>query len=476
MANITKRTNSKGITTYYFRVCVGRNELGEQIRVSDSWVVPSDMTPYKAKKIAEQKALEFETKALGNEISEKIKFEEFSKKWLKSYAEKQLRLRTIESNKQMLKRVNKEIGHLYLDNIKPTTLIALYEKLEEPRYEKTYSLREDINLKDLLHKNNILIKQVAKKSKVALDTINRLENGKRVSFETAKRISDSVNLEVKDLFRKHIEEKVYSAKTIRNYHALIRKILGTAVMWQYIPSNPCERVQPPRVKRQEAYCMTEEEVQIMLNNLPNLPIELQAFFFISLDTGARRGELLGLTWEDIDFNKHTIDINKANLYLPNFGIFTDETKNEYSNRIVKVSSSSMLYLQRLLDKRKKQSELLGTAWNNSNNNCFVDDMGNPINPNYMTAKFRQFVRESGLNDKIHLHTLRHTSASLLVFNNINLKAVSSRLGHASTQTTAMIYEHQIRRADDQASEVLEKVLASPRLVLDSDNNYKGIAK
>lgn len=461
MAQIVSRTNKKGQTTYYFRVCVGRSTEGNKIIANSSWQAPLDMTPSKANKIANQKAMEFEKAVLNEEVSERIKFEDFSKKWIKLYAEKQLRKRTVSSDITMLERINKEIGFMYMDKIKPTTILGFYEKLEEPIIIKKYS--QSIDLKKLIKERGLKIKDVATASNIAVNTIDRLSYGESVSEEIAIRICDTLGLNIKKAFNVQVEEKRLSTKTIRNHHALIRKIMETAVQWQVIPSNPCARVQPPRVRKKESYCMNEEEVNVLLSNLQILPLNMQAYFFIALDTGARRGELLGLTWDDINFEKQTIDINKAYLYLPSEGNYIDETKTESSNRIIKISSSSVQFLKMLKEEQEKQKIALGTAWIDSNS-VFTNEVGKPINPDYVTNKFKSFAKKCELDERIHLHTLRHTSASLLVYSGVNLKAVSSRLGHASTQTTSLIYEHQIRKADEQASAVLEGFLGKPTIL------------
>lgn len=468
MATITLRKNKDGTQTYYFRASVGYSTSGEQIRKSSSWVVPSDMTPSKAKRIAMQKAMEFETKALNEEVSERIKFEDFSKRWMKSYAEKQLRKGTIEADKKILARINKELGHLYMDKIRPTTILAFYETLGEPFKVKKYQHKNDFL--DTIRRKRISVERASKICGVSPDTIKRIGYGRIIGEDTAKRICKALDIDISKEFKLIVEEKTFSDKTIRNYHALLRKILATAVVWQVIPSNPCERVQPPKVRRKESYCMSESEVDTMLCNLPREILPVQAFIYLALDTGARRGELLGLTWDDVDFAKHLIDINKSLLYLASEGVFTDDTKNEYSKRIVKISETSMRFLSMLHNEQIKQAEKLGTAWVNSNH-VFVDELGNPMRPDFITRRFKRFVKDCGLSDKIHLHTLRHTSASLLVYGGINLKAVSSRLGHASTQTTAMIYEHQIRTYDEQSAEVLERVLRKPRIV-NPENKFR----
>lgn len=237
-------------------------------------------------------------------------------------------------------------------------------------------------------------------------------------------------------------------------------MLETAVKWQIIVSNPCDRVQPPKVERKEARYLDEKEAAEILELLQSEPLKFRTMITLFLYSGMRRGEMCGLTWGDIDFSTGVIDINKSSLYLPTKGIFDDTTKNKTSNRSIKIPR----FVLELLQEWKKEQTLLcmrsGTAWKGTRGSAckvFTQDSGKPIHPDTVTDSFRKFIQKNNLPSAC-VHSLRHTNATLMIASGIDIRTVSKRLGHAQTSTTSNIYTHAIRTADEIAADAIDDIL------------------
>lgn len=146
------------------------------------------------------------------------------------------------------------------------------------------------------------------------------------------------------------------------------------------------------------------------------------------------------------------------MYLPDKEIFEDETKNETSNRIIKLSQSAIAYLRAY---KVWQTELrlkMGDRWVNTNR-IFTTAEGQPLHPDRLTSWFSKFVKaHSDVLPPISIHSLRHTNATLQIAGGVPLTTVAKRLGHADTVTTSKIYAHAIKSADEAAAETLENLL------------------
>ena len=163
--------------------------------------------------------------------------------------------------------------------------------------------------------------------------------GNNISAASAEKIAAFFGVDKAELFTAQ-EDKGLSDKTIMHYHRLLSSIFTVAVQWQVIFSNPCDRVKPPKVKRKEARYLDEHEAAELLKALDGEPFKYVAMIELLLYTGLRRAELLGLEWRDIDFLNSCIHIKRNSLYVADKGTFEGSTKNESSNRVIKLPESA----------------------------------------------------------------------------------------------------------------------------------------
>lgn len=241
-----------------------------------------------------------------------------------------------------------------------------------------------------------------------------------------------------------------------HYHKLLSTILTTAVRWQVITSNPCERVAPPKSDRKEAVYLDEEQAADLLAALDKESMQHQVIVKLLLFTGMRRGELCGLEWKDVDFERAVIFVRRSSLYMAEKGVFTDDTKNTSSERCMKVSADVVTMLKTWRAEQSKARLRMGDQWQDSDR-LFTTWNGAPIRPDGITTWFHRFVTKNGL-PPIQIHSLRHTNATLLIAAGTSLTTVAARLGHANSTTTSKIYAHAIKSADQAAAEVLQDIL------------------
>ena len=284
----------------------------------------------------------------------------------------------------------------------------------------------------------------------------------------------------------------YSPKTIKRVHQIISSSLNTAVQWQLIKENPCQRAKPPKEKKQvDVKHFTLEQAQAFLDQLDKpykvaykgrnkkdgtesnkhyeirtFPLQYKVLFYLAIFGGFRRGELVALTWDDIDFNSRTVTINKTSARTKN-GIITKSPKTFSSNRDVVVGIEVIEPLKKYKVEQNKYRLTLGSYWQGENY-IFIQDNGKQMDISTPNKVFQKVIKvhNATCEDKLPeftLHGLRHTSATLLIAQNIDVKTVSVRLGHSETSTTMDIYAHALKKQDEKASDSLSQLFQKKAL-------------
>ena len=452
MATIKQRGDSYKIT-----VSCGYDLNGKQIRRRMTWKPEDGMTARQIKKELDRQAVLFEEKCRNGQVLDgNMKFAEFAEKWFADYAEKQLRPTTVAGYRWALKRTLPAIGHIRLDKLQPHHLMEFYNNLSESGVREDTRYCSAVDFKALLKKRGMTKRALAEQAGVSVYVLDSVTRGANISAASAHKVVSALQLPLDKVFQPAREKDTLAVSTVLHHHRLISSMLSTAVKWQLIFSNPCSRVVLPKNKHKEAVYLDEEQAADLLAALDKESMQHQVIVKLLLFTGMRRGELCGLEWKDIDFERAVITVRRSSLYLPGKGVFEDETKNETSERYMKVSADVVTMLKAWRAEQSKQRLRMGDQWQTSDR-LFTAWDGAPIRPDVITAWFHKFVTKNGL-PPIHIHSLRHTNATLLIAAGTNLTTVAARLGHANSTTTSKIYAHAIKSADQAAAEVLQDIL------------------
>lgn len=261
-------------------------------------------------------------------------------------------------------------------------------------------------------------------------------------------------IHIQNFYNKMLER--LSGKTVMQYHRIIHKSLKTAYKMQIIPKNPAEFVDVPKVKKYKASVYTKKEVKQLLESVKNTRIEVPVN--LALGLGLRAGEMLGLRWTDIDFNKGIINITQTAVRGENSGevIFKDP-KSETSLRTLTAPEALLKILK---EHKIKQMELQLQSYgefNNEYNLVFTQITGKPMSSASFSRMFRDFLKRKNL-PLIRFHDLRHTNASLMLASGTSAKVASSRLGHSSIGITMDLYTHVLQELEQDAAEKLNDVI------------------
>lgn len=453
MASIAKR--GKG---YSIRVSCGFDGDGKRIIKTMTYKPPADLPAREVERLVNKTAIEFEERCLnGQVIDSGIRFRDFAEKWFKEYAEKQLRATSLSRYKDLMKRIMPVFGNMKLKAIRPYQLTEFYNSLAEEgvRCDSKYVGRDTVIA--LIKKSGMTQPQFAKAAGVGHSVIESTLHGRNIASKSAQKISDYLGKPLDSLFKCVTEGKRLASRTIQYYQVILSSMFSTAVDWEFLSENPCERAKPPRIIHKESRYLDENGAAAVMDALSHEPYRYAIAIYIMLYTGLRRGEVCGLEWSDIDFNKRIMSINRSSLYIPEKGTFTDCLKTYNSARVINMSDDLVDILNDYRAWQSEQAELLGDKWKGGERIVTRLD-GAPICPDTLSGWFYSFIRKNDL-PQISIHSLRHTHATLLIACGVSLTTVSARLGHASTSTTSNIYIHAIQSANAAAAEAINVVLS-----------------
>ena len=253
------------------------------------------------------------------------------------------------------------------------------------------------------------------------------------------------------------EEKGLSPKSVKNHLSLISSVFSYAIKMGMLQYNPCRAVTlPPLETGKERVCYTMEEAQAFLDALTEAPLRWQVFFSLALFGGFRREELCGFEFGDFDFEQHTVSVRRASLYTPQDGIITAPTKTAKSRRTLKLPAWIFDLVKHLQTDQIRQRLALGDQWRECGR-LFTKQDGSPIGLQHPYQWLQKFCADHDL-PFYGIHQFRHLNASLLIYNNEDIKTVSAALGHSQTSTTLNIYAHTFETAQARANEAIAEKL------------------
>lgn len=434
MASIRERHGSYQIT-----VSCGYDTQGKKLLETTTFTPDPSLSPKKREKAVQEFALEFEAKVRNGVLlsGRKVTLQEYAARWIDEYAKLNLQPGTVAKYQEELdNKILPALGHYKLSELKP-----------------------------------------------------HIVNGFFVSLS-------------KDGARKDGRPGGYSKGSVTKTRNVLSSLMRTAVQWEAIDSNPCDKVRLQKMDAAEKVSFfTPEQTILFLEYIEQpyavqvrghkrvddtgkpyqvgdytlsryIPEQIRLLFNLAIYAGLRKGELLALEWDDIDFSQDTIRVTKS-VAVANKEQVIKRPKTRTSHRVVTIPHFLTERLQALQEHREEFIAQVGDFWQGGQW-VFIQENGRMMNYSTPYQAFHDVVVRYNKGKppqeqlpQIPFHGLRHTSATLLIANHQDLKTVSKRLGHAQTSTTMNIYAHALQQGDRQASNALETML-KPKQALGDD--------
>ncbi len=272
-------------------------------------------------------------------------------------------------------------------------------------------------------------------------------------------------------------EGTLSENTVKHIHDVIRIALNQAVKWGILVRNVAESATPPEVPRQRPAAWTPEQASKFLATVKD--DEYYAAYLLAIQAGLRRGEILGLRWQDINFVDRYVVIEQALVKTSKGNILkTPKTKDSQNATALSRATVDALRDRMLVQAQEKKDweDKCGPGtWKNPNNLVFTREDGSPIKPDTFTRQFRKKLGSGGI-PQIRFHDQRHTAATIMIDAGTDIKVVSNQLRHADIGTTSDFYIGPIPDAQRRAADGMDKILglsdSNPGLPKDCQKNVQ----
>ena len=229
-----------------------------------------------------------------------------------------------------------------------------------------------------------------------------------------------------------------SPTTVQNHNHLLTTALDYGVRMQMIKNNPAKVVKAPRRAEVDVKFLDKGEIKKLLNAAPESWIH--DFVLFAVQTGMRRGEVIGLEWENVDLKNKKIHVKQILQRVRGQGLKFKSPKTKSSQRTIDLNDELVNLLKDIKKHQAKRRLRLGKKYYTDKNLVFCNEDGSPCNPQGVTRQFKRLAKKAGFFE-LRLHDLRHSHASLLLKEGVHPKVVQERLGHSSITQTLDTYSH-----------------------------------
>jgi integrase len=254
-------------------------------------------------------------------------------------------------------------------------------------------------------------------------------------------------------FMNHKLAKGLSPRTVQYLHSLLNRALGLAWKWDLVSRNVARLVSPPRVQQAEIKPFTPEQARQFLAAIRG--DRLEALYSVALALGLRRGEALGLHWQDVDLEAGAITV-RVTLQRIRGSLQLVEPKTGHSRRTIRLPQIAITALRAHRTQQIQERLLAGSTWQDTGM-VFTSHVGTPIDPRNLNRQFDKIVEKAGL-PKMRFHDLRHTCATLLLVQGVHPRVVMETLGHSRISETMDRYSHVIPALQQDAANKLDELL------------------
>lgn len=419
MANTRKRVNKDGSVVYEIRVSRGYDENGKQRKPYQmTWKAPSGWSQRSIDKALETVKNDFERDCREGKIltrEERIEKEKREKEAERQRREEEERQLTFEKYVEVFIKHRESV---FADN----TIVGYRQTLGEAC--AVFGKKKMIDIRPVDIKNYITDLQTKRRSQYS--------------------------------------DKPLAHKTVLKRYINLHALFESAVEDEVIPYSPMQRMKRPKPRKDEAKntkpkSYTAEEIQRIIASLDSEPTKWQALMLFMIDSGCRRGEAIGLKWENIDFESGKVEIINNAQYTEGKGTYITTPKSG-KGRTITINPP---VLKVLLKWRREQSLLFFQQRIPRSEFVFTHEDGTSMNPQAPTAYMKRLGKKCGI-ESLHPHALRHTMASLSIANGADIVSVSQKLGHSEVATTLNIYAHENEEAKEKASQVLADTIYMKR--------------
>ena len=448
MASIRKRGSTFTITAY-----MGYDEQGKQRKKTTTFRPPDGVTTGKAEKLAKAFAANWEDKIKGYvALDENRTFADLAKWYYESVAPSVLKPNVLAGYKKgIYDHIIPVLGNEKLKNITPPMLDSLFAELQRSGNMEKHFLLKDKELLGEMKRD-----ELAKRAGVERSTLFNILRGYTTTPKTAEKIAAALDMKVGQVFDDVTENKGLSGASTNKLKLNLSAIFTAAVKKEIMRRNPCRLATPPKVDTPPASYLNEEQCREFLSLLrERADFQLKVICNLFIASGIRAGELCALYWEDLNLETGILHIRHT---LAKVGeeYIRQAPKTQESVRYILLPA----YILELLKRHKTEqakARLKAAEWKDTEL-LFTNQTGGFLLGTNLNARLKRVIRGTDLPQDLHIHSLRHTFASLLINSNVAARVIADRLGHSTTKTTLDTYSHVFAASEVKAMQAIDMAL------------------
>ena len=447
MASVRKRGRSYTITAY-----MGYDADHRQRRKTTTWHPPAGASEKRAEKLALAYAVTWENEIRGYVgLNENRTFKELMDWYYDTIAPMTLKPNVCAAYRRELENhIVPYLGPVRLKNITPVVLDEIMKRLLQ-----SGNLNRSCVLKKKSALQGVNRERFCQENDLGTTCLYAALKGKAVRKENAQKIADALGLPLDDIFTNASKSSGLTPSSVNKIMQNVSAVFTAAVKKEIIRRNPCSFVSMPRAKAGERKYLDRNQCRRFLQAVQEKEdIQWEALFNLMLATGMRSGEIRALHWADIDTERRELDVRYTLVRFE--GRYVRQTpKTRAGERKLCYPE----YVGKLLQKHRKEQEERKKAHKDWQvpDAVFTNGRGDYLLGNALNAELKKILKEYALPD-IHVHSLRHTYASLLINAEVPARIVADMLGHARTGTTLDIYSHVFASSEKKAMMAIEKLL------------------
>lgn len=449
MASIRKRGETYTITAY-----MGYDDSGKQRKKTTTFRPPDGITANKAEKLARQYAAVWEEKIRGYvALDENRTFSELAEWYYSTVAPQTLKPNVLVNyRKGIYDHIVPVIGREKLKNITPPMLDSLFAELQ-----KHGNMEQHFRLKDKALCGGITRQELADKAGVERSTIYTMLRGNTVSRATAEKVAAALDMKLENVFDDVTEKKGLSGASANKLKLNLSAIFTAAVKKEIMRRNPCKLVTPPKIDTAPAAYLNETQCHELLDLLSRQDdFQFEVIINLFIASGIRAGELSALYWEDINLDTGMMYI-RYTLVKVGGEYVRQEPKTADSTRRIILPEYIIGLLKEHRAKQAERRSKMGERWINSDL-VFTNMSGGFYLGTNMNNKLKRVIAGTDLPQDLHLHSMRHTHASLLINSDVAARVIADRLGHSTTKTTLDTYSHVFAESEARAMQAIDMAL------------------
>ena len=449
MASIRKRGETYTITAY-----MGYDENGKQRKKTTTFRPPEGVTPGKAEKLARAYAATWEDKIRGYvALDENRTFSELAAWYYETVAPSTLKPNVLVNyRKGIYDHIIPVLGHEKLKNITPPMLDSLFAELQ-----RSGNMEQSFRLKDKSLLGGAKREELAEKAGVSRTIVYNALAGKTMRRENAEKIAAAMGKPLNKLFDDVTEKHGLSGASTNKLKLNLSAIFTAAVKKEIMRRNPCKLATPPKVDTAPAAYLNETQCRELLELLSKQgDFQFEVIVNLLIASGIRAGELSALYWEDINLETGMLFIRHTLVRVGGEYIRQEPKTDDSTRRIVLPEYIVDLLKRHRAEQAKRRLRSAGT-WINPEL-VFTNQSGGFYLGGNINNKLKRVIAGTGLPQNLHLHSFRHTHASLLINSDVAARVIADRLGHSTTKTTLDTYSHVFAESEARAMQAIDMAL------------------